>query len=132
MHAAPSPSPGSPQIWPSLAAWHGISGLARGEQQVQRFFEHLTAPLPLEKPALATARVVLSSGGVAGGVISEGQGYGLLLAAAMAAAMEPTDERRPAAIARAHAAFLGWRALCLRTSARRRLQASCQSALSCW
>lgn len=75
---------------------------------------------------MATARVVLSSGGVAGGVISEGQGYGLLLAAAMAAAMEPTDERRPAAIARAHAAFLGWRALCLRTSARRRLQASCQ------
>ena len=33
-------------------------------------------------------RVVLSSGGAAGGVVSEGQGYGLLLAGLMAARVE--------------------------------------------
>jgi endo-1,4-beta-D-glucanase Y len=61
-------------------------------------------------------RVVLSHGGVAqGSVVSEGQGYGLLIAAATVAGLEVQDYRRDAALDLAFEYFLGWRQMMLNT-----------------
>ena len=53
-------------------------------------------------------------------MISEGQGYGLLAAAAALTALPNFAPSRPAAIERAYQLFLGWRAMCVATSPRRR------------
>ena len=68
----------------------------------------------------STARVVLSEGGVAGGIVSEGQGYGLLLAAAAVSMLPADDPARTAAIQHAYAFFGGWRGMCEATKQRRR------------
>jgi len=58
------------------------------------------------------ARAVHSSGGAAGGVVSEGQGYGLFLAGATAASLGSTDVNFKWTIARGYELFTGWKKMC--------------------
>ena len=69
---------------------------------------------------------VRSSGGAAGGVVSEGQGYGLLLAGAAAATFDGHHANRTFAIAMGYEIFLGWQRMCELTTAN-----SCQSSDLC-
>ena len=57
-------------------------------------------------------RVVMSSGGVAGGVISEGQGYGMLLAGIALASQPPSSPAWQEALSFAQELFAGWRRMC--------------------
>lgn len=68
-------------------------------------------------------RAVQSSGGVAGGVVSESQGYGLLLAGLMVARVGPAHARRAELVQTALELFEGWRRMCEATSG----GTSCQS-----
>ena len=61
-------------------------------------------------------RAVQSSGGAAGGVVSEGQGYGLFIAGATAAALPSSHPKRLETVRLAHEYFEGWRRMCERTS----------------
>lgn len=63
-----------------------------------------------------SVRVVHSEGGVAGGVVSEGQGYGLLLAAGAVSALPSSHPRHAELLETAYELFLGWRLMCERTS----------------
>lgn len=71
-------------------------------------------------------RAVHSSGGAAGGVVSEGQGYGLFLCAATLAALPSGHSRRADLVIKSYELFLGWRRMCQRTDAN-----SCQSSTLC-
>ena len=71
-------------------------------------------------------RVVHSSGGVAGGVVSEGQGYGLLLAGAAAAVPPVGHERREDVTQLALEFFRGWQRMCELTE-----NNSCQDSHMC-
>ena len=68
------------------------AALARLDDFVSRLTSVLEGHVDARNGALV--RVVHSSGGAAGGVISESQGYGLLLAGSMAAALGPAHPRR--------------------------------------
>ena len=57
-------------------------------------------------------RAVQSSGGAAGGVVSEGQGYGLLISSTVAASLDKSDPRREEAVTFAYQLFLGWKKMC--------------------
>ena len=57
-------------------------------------------------------RAVQSSGGAAGGVVSEGQGYGLLISSTVAASLDKSDPRREEAVKFAYQLFLGWKKMC--------------------
>ena len=120
----PSPPPLTPQLRPTDAAWNGEAALELGARRVSQFMSKLTTTLApataVQSAARQQARVVLSSGGAAGGVISEGQGYGLLLAATALATMPLDHAARPAAVTRAYQLFLGWQTMCERTELRRR------------
>ena len=61
------------------------------------------------------ARVVLSKGGVAGGVITEGQGYGLLAAGAVAASLPLSHPQRNETVLMARELFEGWKVMASRT-----------------
>ena len=119
----PSPPPLTPQLRPTDAAWNGEAA-ELGARRVSQFMSKLTTTLApataVQSAARQQARVVLSSGGAAGGVISEGQGYGLLLAATALATMPLDHAARPAAVTRAYQLFLGWQTMCERTELRRR------------
>ena len=71
----------------------------------------------------AAVRAVHSSGGAAGGVVSEGQGYGLLLAGTLALGVGRSHPRRAELLTLALELFNGWHRMCLRTVAN-----SCQEA----
>ena len=71
-------------------------------------------------------RVVNSEGGAAGGVVSEGQGYGLLLAASTLAVLPHHHERRMQIEELAYELYLGWRRMCERT-----VRNSCQDSHKC-
>ena len=73
-----------------------------------------------------STRVVHSSGGAAGGVVSEGQGYGLLLAGAAAAALPSSHPRHADTTELALEYYWGWRRMCERTVAN-----SCQDSHFC-
>lgn len=70
---------------------------------------------------LTGARVVQSSGGAAGGVVSEGQGYGLLIGGTVVASLNPADPRWAVAVTFTYQLFLGWKRMCQLTN-----QGSCQ------
>ena len=53
-------------------------------------------------------RLVLSSGGAAGGVVSEGQGYGLLIAAATLNSLPARHPRYQETLHLAYELYLGW------------------------
>ena len=136
----PSPRPILPRVspeellHPSSASWRRAAGLAMSLRRLDAFYYRLTAIVPAGERAGAPgeARVVLSSGGAAGGVISEGQGYGLLLSSLMLAALPADHERRIELTERAYATFLGWRTMGERTAKRRRLGGtSCQTGPLC-
>jgi len=61
-------------------------------------------------------RYVHSSGGAAGGVISEGQGYGVFAAATTAAIVGPSNTRYPTILAQAYGLFLGWKQMCMKST----------------
>jgi len=71
-------------------------------------------------------RAVHSSGGAAGGVVSEGQGYGLFLGGAIVAVLPRGHARRAELTSRAYEYFLGWRKMCELTAAD-----SCQEHALC-
>lgn len=70
-------------------------------------------PALTSKPiAGSEARAVHSSGGAAGGVVSEGQGYGILLAGGVLAALDSNDPDRQTVMNMFYEFFLGWRRMC--------------------
>eukprot|EP00931_Biecheleriopsis_adriatica_P123674 TRINITY_DN98740_c0_g1_i1.p1 TRINITY_DN98740_c0_g1~~TRINITY_DN98740_c0_g1_i1.p1 ORF type:complete len:283 (+),score=39.07 TRINITY_DN98740_c0_g1_i1:40-888(+) len=74
-------------------------------------------------------RAVHSRGGAAGGVISEGQGYGLAIGGITLAAMRPAvgQARWDTAVQETYELFLGWRHMCRMS----RDDLSCQSPYYC-
>ena len=65
------------------------------------------------QPVLGSAaRAVLSSGGAAGGVVSEGQGYGLLVSGAILASLPADHPDHNAVLDLTYEYFLGWRRMC--------------------
>ncbi|CAK9110215.1 unnamed protein product, partial [Durusdinium trenchii] len=79
-----------------------------------RLFEFINALSDQPIPG-SGARAVHSSGGAAGGVVSESQGYGLLLTGAMLASLGPSDADRPKILDYTYEMFLGWRRMCERS-----------------
>jgi hypothetical protein len=88
----------------------------------------------LTMESAGNARVVRSSGGAAsGGVVSEGMGYGLLLAGIAAAAEERGSDSWRASLSFGEELFVGWRRMSLptaraRTTTRARYAAAGRSA----
>ncbi|CAE7208875.1 unnamed protein product [Symbiodinium sp. KB8] len=98
----PSPGP-SPQKGPFSTGTVG-SSLAR----MYEMRDVLTS-----QPVLGSAaRAVLSSGGAAGGVVSEGQGYGLLVSGAILASLPADHPDYNAVLDLTYEYFLGWRRMC--------------------
>lgn len=61
-------------------------------------------------------RAVLSAGGAAGDVVSEGQGYGLLIAGTVMSTIEPSHPRWTDVVTFGYELFLGWQRMCERTT----------------
>lgn len=59
-----------------------------------------------------TVRAVHSSGGAAGGVVSEGQGYGLFIGGTTAAALGSSHPDFSRVVSRTYEMFLGWQKMC--------------------
>jgi len=76
------------------------------------FISSLTSPAP----GASGPRYVHSSGGAAGGVISEGQGYGIFAAAVTAAIIGPSNPRYNSVVDQAYNLFLGWKNMCLKST----------------
>ena len=94
--------------------------------RLDEFTSALTSVVGTEAATGTSERVVHSSGGVAGGVVSEGQGYGLLLAGAAAAALPVGHERREDVTQLALEFFRGWQRMCELTE-----RNSCQDSHMC-
>ena len=77
-------------------------------------------------PGEGNFRVVHSSGGAAGGVVSEGQGYGIMLAGMLAAALPLDHPYREEVLLYGHELYLGWRRMCELTTIN-----SCQDTHMC-
>jgi len=56
---------------------------------------------------------ILSAGGAAGGIISEGQGYGILIASVTAIAIGPSDPNYQSVITMAYNLWRGWQRMCI-------------------
>lgn len=112
-------------VLPNLASWLDASP---HQLSLDRFSSLMSVLTTLEtySDGTTTARVVHSSGGAAGGVVSEGQGYGLLLAGTLAAALPQSDPSRADVIQKGYELFRGWRLMCERTTTN-----SCQAAYMC-
>lgn len=114
--AAPAPTPPPapvPAVDPYTSGW--LFTTASVGSSVTRLRE-FTAALARQPAGLDAAMLaVQADGGVASGVVSEGQGYGLLLAGGVLGALDATAA--PAAFAEASAAFrgyfLGWQRMCV-------------------
>jgi len=89
-----------------------------------RFTQFLTVLTTLEA---GNARAVHSSGGAAGGVVSEGQGYGLLLAGATAGSIGSSDPNFKWTTDRAYELFTGWKKMCTMSAG----SSSCQGTGYC-
>lgn len=97
---APSPTPG-----PSTSFRTSTVGSSK-----DRLFEFVDV-LTNQPVSGSKARAVQSSGGAAGGIVSESQGYGLLVAGTVLAAMgSDSDFNRVSELT--HELFLGWRRMC--------------------
>lgn len=87
-----------------------------------QFISSLTSEVPR-----GSGRIyVHSSGGAAGGIISEGQGYGLLAAATTAAIIGPTSASFSTVVNQAYSLFLGWKQMCIQSTSDQ-----CQSPRYC-
>lgn len=71
-------------------------------------------------------RAVQSSGGAAGGVVSEGQGYGIMIAGMLAFKMPANNPNRTMVIQRGYEMFLAWKRMCELTTIN-----SCQDEYFC-
>lgn len=125
----PPPTPPRPPrgsyLTPSLAAWADASPYSLSLDRVETVLDVLTT-LETYVDGSLTARVVHSSGGAAGGVVSEGQGYGLLLVGSLVAAMPRSSADRAELLSAGYELFRGWRLMCERTVAD-----SCQASHFC-
>lgn len=102
----PDPSPEVPLHFPGRVFVTGSAG--SGRKRVYEFIDSLT-----NQPVNGSdARAVHSSGGAAGGVVSEGQGYGVLLTGAFLAMLTPEDEDWEQMKVYFYQMFLGWRRMC--------------------
>lgn len=72
-------------------------------------------------------RAVHSSGGAAGGVVSEGQGYGLLMGGLVVASMPANHPKRQWALQTTYELFLGWKRMCQLSAG----NGHCQSKFYC-
>lgn len=86
-------------------------------QRMVQFRDRLTTVVD----PLKGTRAVQSSGGAAGGVVSEGQGYGLLIGGTVVASLDSADPKWAVAVTFTYQLFLGWQRMCQLTN-----QGSCQ------
>lgn len=112
-----------PTLEPSSPAWQDTPGAL----SLSRLIDMTRSLSSVEDTVEAggatyNVRVLHSSGGAAGGVVSEGQGYALFMAGAVAAALPSGHPRKNATVSEAYEYFLGWRRMCELTSAN-----SCQN-----
>lgn len=129
---SPPPKPTSPalppyvatQLHPSGSSWSGTASVDLSLSRLDEFVSSLTDTVAQQ--GTYGVRAVHSSGGAAGGVVSEGQGYGLMLAGIVAASLPNGHARRPEMIGLAYEFFLGWRRMCERTAVN-----SCQDTHMC-
>eukprot|EP00930_Biecheleria_cincta_P043276 TRINITY_DN29730_c0_g1_i1.p1 TRINITY_DN29730_c0_g1~~TRINITY_DN29730_c0_g1_i1.p1 ORF type:complete len:1074 (+),score=175.39 TRINITY_DN29730_c0_g1_i1:111-3224(+) len=109
---SPVPSPGtSPMLNPNpilSADAFTTDTIGSSLNRLSEFVVQLTDQ-PVQGSA---ARAVHSSGGAAGGVVSEGQGYGLLLAGVAFASLDSSNSKWEQTGDLAYEMFLGWRRMC--------------------
>ncbi|XP_014663182.1 PREDICTED: uncharacterized protein LOC106805923 [Priapulus caudatus] len=118
-----TPSPTTPQTTPQTSGTTSPgSGILLPNLRLQSSFSRMIEfmnTLTTIVDSASSARAVHSSGGAADGVVSEGQGYGLLIAASVAATT--SDDEREMALNYAFEIFRGWKRMCELTD-----QDSCQ------
>jgi len=109
----PQPPGGAQHIPSRWVGWAPTISLARLDQ----FRRELTSIVGRRADPNndAATRAVLSSGGAASGVVSEGQGYGLLIAGLLAASLDASHPRRAEVVAFALELYNGWLTMCERT-----------------
>ncbi|CAE7830521.1 celCCC [Symbiodinium sp. CCMP2592] len=109
----PAPTPSPSPVRPVPSPGPGPSGAFRTSEvgsSKDRLFEFVRV-LTNQPVSGSKARAVQSSGGAAGGIVSESQGYGLLLAGTLLAAMDSdSDFGRVSELT--YELFLGWRRMC--------------------
>ena len=116
----PHPPPSTPrtagtaQLFPSIAGWAAVASHDLSLQRLDDVIQTLSAVVASDSGF--NVRAVRSSGGAAGGVVSEGQGYGLLLTGIVAASLPRDHPRRAEILALGFELFLGWKRMCLRTN----------------
>jgi len=103
---------GHTYLAPCAGAWR--NGPAQALARLNDF-KRLTSVVARNAES-SSVRVVLSAGGAAGGVVSEGQGYGLLIASAVASALSPDHPQFGHAIQVGYELFLGWQRMCEHTT----------------
>ncbi|CAE8684030.1 unnamed protein product, partial [Polarella glacialis] len=103
----PVPTP-SPSPVPSTSGSFTTSTVGSSKSRLFEFAAALT-----DQPVAGSrARAVHSSGGAAGGVVSEGQGYGVLISGVVLAALDENDPDRQKVEDVTYELFLGWRRMC--------------------
>eukprot|EP00438_Fugacium_kawagutii_P017207 Skav235567 [mRNA] locus=scaffold612:6501:9648:+ [translate_table: standard] len=106
----PRPNPSDP--YATLPKFPGefyvTASAGSGRSRIYQFIDSLT-----DQPVYGSAaRAVHSSGGAAGGIVSEGQGYGLLLTGSFLAAITPDDRDWNQMMDYTYQMFLGWKRMC--------------------
>jgi len=115
---------GHAHLKPTSASWAAIPAHVLSLERLDEFKDTLTSIVGATSEG--EIRAVHSSGGAASGVVSEGQGYGLLLAGVLAAALPASHTRRGDILNFGHELFLGWQRMCERTTIN-----SCQDTHFC-
>jgi hypothetical protein len=110
-------------------AWHDHADVLTALAHVDSFISRLTE---VQNVGGRVVRTVLSSGGVAGGsLVSEGQGYGMLITGLVANSLPNWHPRRSQVIEQAHQLYLGWQMMSLRSGqmegARHTYYGTCQT-----
>ena len=100
---------------PSGAEWSGSGATALSLSRFDEFMSALTGVVGRDETLGIDVRAVRSSGGAAGGVVSESQGYGVMMAGIVAASLPLTHPRRTEVLVNGVEMFLGWRTMCERT-----------------
>ena len=123
--STPPPGDVPPHLQPTLESWTASEPFVLSLARLDEFTSALTTSVSTTLSG-SRVRAVHSSGGAAGGVISEGQGYGMLLAGATLAALPQAHGRRTEVIDLTLEYFNGWRRMCELTN-----QNSCQQNHFC-
>jgi hypothetical protein len=112
-------------VTPATYGQTTFTTFASGKQSYDRFLQWQSALTKLQPDGVS--RTVHSSGGAAGGIVSEGQGYGVFLGAANVIALGPSDSRYSTALSTAYSLFKGWKAMCKGST----VGSPCQSPYYC-